>query len=234
MQEINLDVVVRQSTKKGEVKRSRESGQIPSVIYGRGEENLNGYIDAKIFNKMIKNFSSGNTIFNLNVAGGVKKAIIKDIQIDVVKRDPIHVDFQVVSMASKIEVSVPLRISGEAPGVKLHGGILEHFIRELKVKCLPKDIPQFITVDVSGLEIGRGVTVGELPKLEGVEFHADAHAMVVNVVAPKKEEVVAPEAAVAASAEPEVISKGKKDEEGVEGEVKEGKEGKEAKKPSDK
>lgn len=248
MQEINLDVVVRQTTKKGEVKRSRELGQIPAVIYGKGEENLNGYLDAKTFGKIIKSFSSGNTIFNLNINGlniggaqgvGIKKAIIKDIQIDVVKRHPIHVDFQVVSMASKIEVSVPIKLVGDAPGVKLHGGILEHFIRELKVKCLPKDIPEFLPVDVSALEIGKSFTVGELSAIEGVEYHADPHAMILNVVAPKKEEVVAPEAAVAASAaaEPEVISKGKKEEEGAEGEAKEGKEGKEgkeAKKSSDK
>ncbi|MDI6756970.1 MAG: hypothetical protein QME32_02995, partial [Endomicrobiia bacterium] len=69
MQEINLDVVVRQTTNHGEVKRSRELGSIPAVIYGKGEENLNGYLDAKTFGKIIKSFSSGNTIFNLNIGG---------------------------------------------------------------------------------------------------------------------------------------------------------------------
>lgn len=215
MREVTLNVTMRELKSKGELGKYRAAGKIPLVIYGKGEKNLNGLVDAKELEKILSQGSSGNTIFNLKIGNDTKKAIIKDIQIDVVKRNPVHVDFQVVSMASKIEVTVPVKLVGEAPGVKLHGGILEHFIREIKVKCLPKDIPSSICVDISALEIGKGIVVGDLPKIEGVEYHADAHAMVVNVVAPKKEEVAAPaEGAVSAAAavEPEVISKGKKEE----------------------
>jgi large subunit ribosomal protein L25 len=229
-QDLNLNVTVRSVTKKSELKKSRlAQGVIPAVIYGKGEKNIIGFIDAKGFTRAIHNISLGNTIFNLAISDGdkntiSKKAIVKDVQIDVVSRKPIHVDFQVVSMSSKIEVSVPVKLKGEAPGVKLHGGILEHFLREIKVKCLPKDIPSYIEVDISALEIGKGITVGELPKISGVEYQADAHAMVVNVVAPKKEEAAVPAGAegvagvqAATPAEPEVISKGKKPAEEEEG-----------------
>ncbi len=213
MQEITLEVSLRDQKTKGALKKYRQSGKIPSVIYGAGEKNVLGLIDGKYFEKILQTSSLGNTIFNLKLGKSEKKAIIKDIQIDVIKRNPVHVDFQIVSMTSKVEVSVPVKTVGEAPGVKLHGGILEHFIRELKVKCLPKDIPASIDVDITGLEIGKGVTVSQLTKYEGVEYHADPNAMVVNVVAPMKEEVAAaPEATAAGPAEPEVISKGKKEE----------------------
>jgi len=226
-QELTLNVTLRSVTKKSDLKGARQrEGLIPAVIYGKGEKNAIGFIDAKTFARTIHNVSLGNTLFNLKISSpegkakeDVKKAIIKDVQIDVVTRKPLHVDFQIISMASKIEVSVPVRLKGEAPGVKLHGGILEHFLREIKVKCMPKDIPPYIEVDVSSLDIGKGVTVSELPRISGVEYHADPHAMVVNVVAPKKEEAAAPAAGPAAEGaapqEPEVISKGKKEEEGA-------------------
>ncbi len=220
MQEIALDVTIRELKSKGELKKHRNMGKIPLSIYGKDEENLNGLVDAKELEKILSQGSSGNTIFNLKIGKDIKKAIIKDIQIDVIKRNPLHIDFQVVSMASKVEVTVPVKLVGDAPGVKLHGGILEHFIREIKVKCLPKDIPESIKVDISALDIGKGIFVSDLPKHEGVDYHADSHAMVVNVIASKKEEVAAPIEGVAA-VEPEVISKGKKEEVSeVEGEAK--------------
>lgn len=213
MQEITLEVSVRDTTKKGDIKRLRNAGKLPSVIYGRGEKNILAFVEKKSFKKIIQQTLSGNVIFNLKIGDTVKKAIIKDIQRDIVKRVPIHVDFQVVSMESKIEVLVPVKLIGDAPGVKLHGGILEHFVREIKVKCLPKDIPESIEVDISKLDIGKGIVVGELPKLPGVEYLIDPRTMVVNVVAPKKEEVVTSLEGVAAATptEPEVISKGKKE-----------------------
>ena len=149
-----------------------------------------------------------------------KTAIVKQIQRDCISQKPIHVDFQAVSLQEKIEVKVSLHIQGIAPGVKNSGGILEHLMRDIAVQCLPTNIPHNIVVDISSLELNHSITVKDLPRIEGVEFLSDENAIIVNVVVPAAEEVPATPAEAAAAAatpgstaEPEVISKGKKDKE---------------------
>ena len=119
-------------------------------------------------------------------------------------------------MTEKLEVMVPVHFEGEAPGVKLGGGILEHITREVRISCLPKDMPGAIMADISKLEIGQGVSVKDLKPLAGVEMLSDPNLLIANIVAP----TILEETAVAAAptaAEPEVIAKGKKPEEGAEG-----------------
>jgi large subunit ribosomal protein L25 len=136
-------------------------------------------------------------------------------------------------MSEKIEISVPIHVVGEAPGVKVSGGTLEHLTRSLKVRCLPSNIPQMVEVNVSTLEIGQSILVKDLKPIEGVEILTDVGLIVVNVVVPKVEEEVAPAAAaVPGAAEPEVIAKGKKEEEGAEGEAAKPAAGADAKKPA--
>jgi large subunit ribosomal protein L25 len=113
------------------------------------------------------------------------------------------------------QVAVPVHISGEAVGVKAHGGILEHLVREIKVRCLPGDIPQAISIDVTNLDIGASVFVKDLPVPQGVDLITGTGQVVLNVVAPKAEEEAAPAAEALAPAAPEVIAKGKKEEEGA-------------------
>jgi large subunit ribosomal protein L25 len=127
---------------------------------------------------------------------------------------PNHIDFQAISLTDKIEVMVPIHTDGIPDGVKNFGGTMEHVIREIKVRCLPTEIPAKINVDVSGLGIGQGITVANLPKLEGIEYVQDASSIVVNVLLQKVEEEKPAEAAAAEPQAPEVISKGKKDAEG--------------------
>jgi large subunit ribosomal protein L25 len=132
-----------------------------------------------------------------------------------ISQKPVNIDFQAISATEKLEVNVHIHIVGIAPGVKMAGGILEHVLRDIKVKCLPKDIPQFIEVDVNSLQIGQQITVAGLPQLSGVEYLADVHQTVINVVAPTILEEKPAEGAAGAAAEPEVIAKGKKPEEGA-------------------
>jgi large subunit ribosomal protein L25 len=123
-------------------------------------------------------------------------------------------------MKEKIEMMIGTHTVGEAPGVKNSGGILEHITREVRVRCLPDDIPASIDIDISHLEVGHGIKVKDLPALKGVEYLTTKDTIIVNIVMPKVEEVKpAPgaEAAAAAGSEPEVIAKGKKPEEGAEG-----------------
>ncbi len=220
MKEIVLDVVARKTVTKHERKSLRDSGKIPAVFYGHSDQPVSLAVDMMTFEKMVKSGIGGNRIITLKWEGNTKSVLIKEIQNDVISRHPIHIDFHAINLKEKVEVSVPLHIVGEAPGVKLGGGVLEHILREVRVRCLPTDIPEIINVDISKLETGQSITVDSLPKPEGVEVLNDPHAIIVNVVAPTEleEAPAAAEAVVAgaAGAEPEVISKGKK-EEGAEG-----------------
>jgi large subunit ribosomal protein L25 len=134
--------------------------------------------------------------------GAGETVLLKDLQRDFLTHNIVHVDFQRVSMTEKLEVNVPLHIVGEAPGVKLSGGILEHILRELRVRCLPADIPDGINIDVSALQINQGVKVKDLVLPKGVESLIDGGSLVVNIVAPAEEEVATPATAAPTGAEP--------------------------------
>jgi len=214
MKEVLLEAEPREITTRNAINALRASGKITAEFYGHNEKNLHLAVDAKRFDKMMQEAAGGNFLVNLKVGTLSKTAIIKEIHRDMISQKPVNIDFQAVSASEKLEVNVHIHIVGIAPGVKLAGGILEHVLRDIKVKCLPKDIPQFIEVDVNSLQIGQQITVAGLPKLEGVEYFADAHQTVVNVVAPTILEEKPAETPAGVIAEPEVIAKGKKPEEG--------------------
>jgi large subunit ribosomal protein L25 len=219
MKEVILTADVREVSTKHNLKVLRSGGKVPAVYYGHHEKPLSLAIEAKLFDEIIKK-DGANALISLKTKDEVKTAIVKQIQRDCISQKAVHVDFQAVSLKEMIEVNVPLSIQGVAPGVKNSGGILEHILREVSVKCLPTDIPHNIVVDISALELNNSITVKDLPRIEGVEFLSDANAIIVNVVVPAAEEVAATpaEGAVAAATpgaagEPEVITKGKKDKE---------------------
>jgi large subunit ribosomal protein L25 len=219
MQELVLEVENREVTNKQKLKTLKREGRIPAILYGAKEKAVALSVDGKKFEKALATEQSSNLLVNLKFGSESKTAIVKEIQRDIISQKPIHIDFQSISLKDKIEVSVHLHISGEAPGVKLGGGILEHIIRDVRVSCLPTDIPKSINVDVSKMEINQALYIKDLPKIEGVEILNDADTMIINIVAPTVLEEVAPAAgeaaaAVAGIAEPEVIKKGKKEEEG--------------------
>jgi len=219
VQQVNLTVTEREKSTKSKIKTSRKSGIIPGIVYGQQEKNIQIWVNAKELDKIIHKEQGTNVLISLKVGDTAKTVLIKEIQRGFVSLKPIHVDFNIISLTKKIEVEIPIHITGEAPGVKIGGGILEHIIRELRVKCLPTEIPQGIDLDVSNLNINESLTVKDMKLPAGLEIITDLHTTVVNIAAPTKEEVVAPdEAAVAATAPtvPEVISKGKKEVEGEE------------------
>jgi len=222
MQRVELEVKPRelkdaQGTAHN-LRELRESGWIPAVIYGQGKPQ-SVVVESRAFYKAVQT-SGKNAIFTINVDGKKAPGIVKEIQWQVLTHKPIHIDFQRIDVNQKLELSIPVHVVGESPGVKNAGGILEHIQREIKVKCLPDDIPAGINVDVSKLEIGHSIKVAEITPPKGVEFITAGDHIVVNVVAPKVEEVkpaTPTEGAAAGAAEPEVITKGKKEEEGAEG-----------------
>jgi large subunit ribosomal protein L25 len=169
--------------------------------------------------KRILNSESGhNSIFDLSLDGQSAKVMIVDWQYEPIKGALLHVDLKRIAMDKVLQVSVPIVLKGEAPGVKVQGGILEQLLREVEVECLPADIPGHIDADVSQLAFGQVIRVCELPHSGSIKFISDENQPVAHVVAVKEVVEAAPaEAAVegaAAPAEPEVIKKGKQEAEG--------------------
>jgi len=215
MEKFVLDSEARKQITKGEMKKMRENGKIPAVLYG-DKENVCLTIDSVKFGALLKK-AGHSVIITMNMPDkSAKTVLIKEIQKNVISRAISHIDFYQVSMKKKIEISIPVVLIGDAPGVKA-GGVLSHIIRELKVKCLPTDIPEKVTVDISKLEVGNSVAVKDLSLPENIEVLVAPEQIVVNIVSPTILEEIVPGAVAEAGAEPEVIGKGKKEEEGEEG-----------------
>ena len=208
---------------KGGARKARAAGQIPGVLYGHGEQPVPVAVSAAEFELALRKHRGGNAIVNLAVGGGEYTALIRDVQYDPISHGILHLDFQHISLTETIEVHVPVRLVGLALGVKDGGGILEHIVREVAVRCLPTAIPPAIEVDVAALNIGDSVHVSDL-LAAGLEILSDPNATVATVVPPTvlEEKPVEAAAEIApaegeAAAEPEVVkTKGKKEEEGGE------------------
>lgn len=223
IKDITINASAREGVGKGPARRLRAQGMIPAAVYGEGGDALAVAVSAKEIATILRSGSGHNTIFKLALAqseGEPANVIIKDYQIDPVKGRLLHADLLRLSMTALTRVSVSIETIGEPPGVKTEGGILELQLREIEVECLPGNIPEHLTVDVAHLQIGDHVTVADLVyDREKVKLLVDEHQIVAGVLAPRMVEEVAPAVAVAegeagaAAAEPEVIKKGKADEE---------------------
>jgi large subunit ribosomal protein L25 len=229
MSDLVVEVTPREQRGKNNSRRLRRAGSIPAIVYGGRKDTVPVSVDPEAIVRIIRSESGENTIFQLSLKGTGKSrhVMIKDYQVDPVQGRLMHADFVRIQMDEVVEVDVPIRLSGESPGVKLDGGILEHVTREVRVTCLPGDIPEHISVDVSKLRIGDSLRVSDLAKAEKYKILEDPEQTLVNCSPPTKEEV-APEAVEAAAeepSEPEVLKKGK-----AVGEAEEEKEGEKKKK----
>lgn len=190
--DFSVDAETRDDLGKGASRRLRRSGRVPAIIYGAGEEPQNISLD---HNKMMHNFENEaffSHIITVNLKGKKQKAILRDLQRHPAKPVILHVDFQRVSDDQAISVHVPLHFIGEdiCPGVKQEGGSISHNVIEVEISCLPKDIPEYIEVDVSALSIGDSVHLTELKVPAGVTIAALTHGeghdqQVLNVHATK-------------------------------------------------
>jgi large subunit ribosomal protein L25 len=212
---------IRSGSGKGVARKSRMRGNIPGVIYGEGEESVPFEANKDDFQALIHTVSGENVIVDLKLEGDAsdRKAIIREIQRDPLKGTILHFDLQHISLTEKVTVDVPIVVTGVPIGVKDFGGILEHILREVKVECLPTEIPPKVELDVTSLKIGDSIHVSELT-VEKVTVLTDPERTVVTVLPPAAEEVPV-EAAAPEVAEPELIKKEKEAEEG-EGAEKEG------------
>jgi large subunit ribosomal protein L25 len=215
---VQLKGEVREKRGKGPARTARREGKVPGVIYGRGEPSLSISIDRKELVTVMQGHAGSNVIIDLRLSGleaQDRKALIRELQRDPITGEITHIDLQHISMTQVISVDVPVHVTGIAIGVKDFGGILEFVTRSITVECLPTDIPDSVTVDISPLGIHDSIHVRDI-SLPNATITLDPDQVLVTVVAPtvEKAPVAAEEAVAEEAAEPEVI--GKKKEEGEE------------------
>jgi large subunit ribosomal protein L25 len=224
--EITVAAEPRESRGKNEARRLRVKGLSPAVLYGSDRPAVAVSVNPKDVNKILHSNTGHNTIFNLSVQGGEDTPVmIVDWQSDPVKDSLLHIDLKRIDLTKRIAVKVRVHVTGEPQGVKLQGGLLEVITREIEIECLPDDIPESYTVDVKELMIGQNLRASEIALSGSVKLVSAPEQVIAHVVALKAEVVETPavEGAVAAApAEPEVIKKGKKEED-VEAEPEKGK-----------
>jgi large subunit ribosomal protein L25 len=220
--EATLEATARDTFGKNEARRTRAAGQVPGVLYGGDGKGATAItVQPKALLKILHSDAGQNTLISLKLAGGGdSRVLVKDFQLDPVTHDVLHVDFLKIAMDKLLQVTIPIVVHGEPKGVKQQGGILEFIRREIVIEVLPADIPEHIDVDVTELMLHQGVRVRDIATNAKWTPVSDVDLMLVHVIMPKAEEVVAPADAAAAgtatAAEPEVMKKGKKEEEGAE------------------
>lgn len=219
MKSVPLNAFPRALKRRGGSKKLREAGRIPAVIYGRQTKPENLEVQAKELEDLIHHSASENLLVDLAVKDDSKPkrlALLQEIQHHPLTGHLLHVDFHEVAENEKVTIMVPVESTGEPVGVKTGGGVLEHVLFRIRVRALPKDLPEVITVDVSGLNIGQSIHLGDITPPPAVEILGDKHISVLAVAAPRSEEEEAAEAADAAAAVPGEVEMIKEKKEGEE------------------
>jgi large subunit ribosomal protein L25 len=219
--DITVAAEVRTSRGKNEARRTRAAGNIPAVVYGAYQDPVSVAVNPKELSKIIRSSTGLNTIFTLAIAGGENTPVmVVDRQVDPIKGLLLHADLKRIDLTKRIRVTVPVSTTGEPAGVKVQGGLLEIISRSVEIECLPDEIPESFTVNVSELMIGQSKRASDVGVSGSMKLVSDPQTVIAHIVALRAEEVVAPvEGAVpaaGAAAEPEVVKKGKKEEEAEE------------------
>ena len=206
MKSVPLKAYPRTQSRRNGARKLRAAGRVPAVIYGRQAKPQNLEVNAKDISDLIHHSASENLLVDLSVENDARArrlALVQEIQHHPLEGDVLHVDFHEVTEDEKVVIQVPLETVGEAAGVKNAGGVLEHVVFKLKVRALPRDLPEQMVVDVSHLELGKSIHLGEIKAPAGVEILGDKNISVISVALPRTEEEE-----VAAVAEGEAVSAG--------------------------
>ena len=218
--EIKIKADQRQEQGSGAVRRLRRKGLVPAAMNRIAGGSTLMQLNAHEFENMLRHHSSNQLLVTIDLNGQDLPALLREIQTDVMTGHVIHADFGEISLTRKLRVSIGLRLVGEPEGVKNEGGILEQTSRQVEVECLPADMVEFFSVDVSQLKLGQSLAVRDLNLGDKYTLISHADVSVATIVAMAEEEVAAaatPAEGAVAGSEPEIITKGKK-EEGEEGE----------------
>ncbi|HEX7334189.1 MAG TPA: 50S ribosomal protein L25 [Pyrinomonadaceae bacterium] len=206
---------VRDGRGKNDARRARREGMVPITVYGGGAETVAAVAPARDLAAILRSEAGRNTIFTIDVEGvGESEVMFHDRQIDPVKGRLIHADLTRLVKGQKIDVTVPLHLIGEPIGVTENGGNLEQILREIEIRCEPREIPDTLEVDVTNLDVHDTLHVSDIPVGDKVEILTDPELVIATVGIVKEEVAAAPATEGEEPAEPEVIGKGKKEEEG--------------------
>jgi large subunit ribosomal protein L25 len=223
MDKITLSASAREDHGKSACRHIRKEGMIPAVVYKDGEGAISLKVDRKELWHALHTDAGSNVIINMRIAAGKKEeektVIVKETQVDPLNDKLIHVDFHEISLKDKLTVKVPIEVKGEAVGVLENEGILSQILWEMEVECLPTDIPEHINVNVESLEIGDAIHVKDLELPDNVDPLEDPEQVVVSVHPPQAEEEEEEAEGEEGAVEPELIKKGKAEEEGEEEET---------------
>lgn len=216
--DITVTAEPRDSRGKNEARRLRATGSMPAVVYGGHPGATPVAVDPKQLTRILNSRTGHNTIFNLGVNGSTTPVMIIDWQYDPIKDTLLHVDLKRIDLTKRITVKIPIVTQGDPKGVKLQGGLQDVVTREIEIECLPDEIPEQFAVNVAELLIGQSIRAGDIPLEGSMKLITLPDAVITHVISIKAEE---PAAAVeagapAAASEPEIIKKGKKEEEGAE------------------
>src|SRR5664279_377936 len=214
MKSVALKAYPRSQVQRAEVTKLRAAGRVPATIYGRQAAPQNLEVVSEEIANLLNHSASENLLVDLTVekdARSKRLALVQEIQHHPLSGKMLHVDLHEVAENEKVTVQVPVETTGEAAGVKTGGGTLEHVMHQLKVRCLPKDLPEEIFIDVTALEIGKSIHLGQVVAPAGVEIMGEKSRTVVAVAAPRAEEEVAAVAEVAAAGDVEMTKEKKED-----------------------
>jgi len=212
------DITVRAKTREGrgknDARRARREGLVPVSVYGGEGGSVAALAPLSELAAILRSESGRNTIFTIDIEGiGASEVMFHERQVDPVRGRLIHADLTRLVKGQKIEVTVPLHLVGEAVGVREEQGVLEQVIREIEIRCEPREIPDVINVDVSNLGVHDVLHISDIQVAEGIEILDLPETVIATVGIVKEEPVAAPVVEAEAPAEPEVIGKGKKEEE---------------------
>ena len=213
--DITVAADVRETRGKNEARRLRAKGVMPAVVYGGPAGATAVSVSPKEVTRILNSKTGHNTIFNLGLNGDSTPVMVIDWQYDPIRDTLLHVDMQRIDLAKRISVMVPVLTKGDPKGVKLQGGLQDVVTREIEVECLPDEIPEQFVVDVAELLIGQSVRAADIPMSGSMKLLTLPDAVITHIISIKAEETPAVEGAAPGS-EPEVIKKGKKEEEGAE------------------
>lgn len=221
-EQVELAARVRSEVGKQAAKRLRAGGEIPAVVYGRGQDAQPIALEAAAFSAAIPEGAWYSTLVKLRIegakgAGASANAMVKEVQCDIVRRRVLSVDFQRVSLRETVHTTVPVVHVGESRGVR-QGGVLEHLIHEVAVECLPTQLPEHLEADITRMEIGDSLRVRDLAAPPGVKIVTDPEEVLIVIAPPVRLEEVAPAEAVPGAVveeveEPEVITERAREEE---------------------
>jgi large subunit ribosomal protein L25 len=217
--DITVAAKIREGRGKNDARRARAAGMVPVSIYGGEGGSVAALAPLRDLAAILRSESGRNTIFTLDIEGlGTSEVMFHERQIDPVRGRLIHADLTRLVKGQKIEVTVPLHLVGEPVGVREEEGVLEQIIREIEIRCEPREIPDVVNVDVSNLGVHDVLHISDIQVAEGIEILNDADTVIATVGVVREEPVAAPALEAEGAAEPEVIGKGKKeDEEGGDG-----------------